>query len=155
MAAFSSLARALIAAFSSAVNPSFFLVGSLLSFRSCDNLREAVQPLQPRTDALEGIGHECASAGAADLLRRDELRLLEQPDVLLHPGQRHAEGLGQLADRRATGTEPFDDGAAGRVHQGLEGTIDGSGILNHQVHYNGCSQCGARPPRHARIAAQR
>ncbi len=35
--------------------------------------------------ALEGIGHECASAGTADLLRGDEVRLLEQPDVLLHP----------------------------------------------------------------------
>ena len=45
-----------------------------------DNLPEAVEPLQPRTDALEGIGHECASAGTADLLRGDEVRLLEQPD---------------------------------------------------------------------------
>ena len=67
----------------------------------------------------------------ADLLRRDELRLLEQPDVLLHTGQRHAEGLGELADRRAAGAEPFEDGAAGRVGEGCEGVVDGRLILNH------------------------
>ena len=61
----------------------------------------------------------------------DELRLLEQPDVLLHPGQRHAEGLGELADRRAAGAEPFEDGAAGRVGEGREGAVDGRRILNH------------------------
>ena len=52
-------------------------------------------------------------------------RLLEQPDVLLHPGQRHAEGLGELADRRTAGTEPFEDGAARRVGEGCEGAVDG------------------------------
>jgi hypothetical protein len=67
-AAFSSLARALIAAFSSAENPSFFLVGSSCSFRSFDDLREAVEPLQPRADALEGVGREHAPPDTADLL---------------------------------------------------------------------------------------
>jgi hypothetical protein len=61
---------------------------------------------------------------------RDELRLLEQPHVLRHAGQRHAEGLGELADGRAAGTEPFEDGAASRVAEGCEGAVDG-GILNH------------------------
>ncbi len=51
-------------------------------------------------------------------------RLLEQPDVLLHPRQRHAEGLGELADRRPAGTEPFEDGAAGRVGEGREREVD-------------------------------
>ena len=54
----------------------------------------------------------------------DELRLLEQPDVLLHPGQRHAEGLGELADRRAAGAEPFEHGAPGRVGEGRERAVD-------------------------------
>jgi hypothetical protein len=44
--------------------------------------------------------------------------------VLLHPGQRHAEGLGKLADRRPAGTEPFEDGAAGRVGEGCESEVD-------------------------------
>ena len=39
-----------------------------VSFRAFDDLREAVEPLQPRADALEGVGHERARAGAADLL---------------------------------------------------------------------------------------
>src|SRR5436309_8184812 len=81
------------------------------------------------------MGHECASAGTADLLRGDEVRLLEQPDVLLHPGQRHAEGLGELADRRAAAAEPFEHGAPGRVGERREGTVDGRGILNHWVQY--------------------
>ena len=54
----------------------------------------------------------------------DELRLLEQPDVLLHPRQRHAEGLGELADRRLAATEPLEHGAAGRVCEGRERTVD-------------------------------
>ena len=101
------------------------------SFRAFDDLREAVEPLQPRADALEGGGRERAPAGPADLLRRHELRLLEQPDVLLHPGQRHAERLGELADRRAARAEPFEDGAAGRVGEGCERAVDGRRILNH------------------------
>src|SRR5437899_11492048 len=104
---------------------------SSFSFRAFDDLREAVEPLQPRADALEGVGRKHAPADTADLLRRHELRLLEQPDVLLHPGQRDAEGLGELADRRAAGTEPFEDGAAGRVGESCKGVVDGRGILNH------------------------
>src|SRR5947207_185341 len=111
---------------------------SSISFRAFDDLREAVEPMQPRADALEGVGHEHARAGTAHLLRRDELRLLEQPDMLLHSGQRHAEGLGELADRRATGAEPFENGPASRVGEGCKGAVDGRGILNHWVHYNGC-----------------
>ena len=88
-------------------------------------VREAVEPLEPRADALEGIGHERASADAADLLGRDEFRLLEQPDVLLHPGQRHAERLGELADRRAARAEPLEHGAARGVGEGGEGEVDG------------------------------
>src|SRR5204862_7141047 len=109
---------------------------SLPPFRAFDNLGEAVEPLQPRADALEGIRHQRAPADAADLLRRYEFRFLEQPDVLLHPCQRHPERLGELADARAACAEPFEDGAAGRVGQGCEGAVGGRGILNHWVHYN-------------------
>src|SRR5881398_3109141 len=98
---------------------------SSVSFRAFDDLREAVEPLQPRADALESVGREHATADTADLLRRHELRLLEQLDVLLHPGQRHAETLGQLADRRPAATEAFEDGAAGRVGEGCESEVNG------------------------------
>src|SRR5207302_11135611 len=62
-AAFSSFARALIAAFSSAVNPwffcclRFFAVVLIVLLRPFDDLGEAVEPLQPRAYALEGAGH--------------------------------------------------------------------------------------------------
>src|SRR5439155_9197401 len=105
--------------------------GSSFSFRPFDDLGEAVEPLQPRADALERVGREHAPAYAADLLGGRELRLLEQPDMLLHPGQRHAEGLGELADRRAPGAEPFEHGAPGRVGEGREREVDGRWVLNH------------------------
>ena len=124
-------ARSFIAALSSGVNPFDFFCRALGSFRPFDDLREAVEPLQPRADALECVGHEHAAADTTDLLRRDELRLLEQPHVLPHSGQRHAEGLGELADRRAAGAEPFEDGAAVRVGEGCERAVDGRLILNH------------------------
>src|SRR5213596_3121334 len=98
---------------------------SSVSFRAFDDLREAVEALQPRADALEGVGREHAPADAADLLRRHELRLLEQPDVFLHPGQRHAEGLGELTDGRAAGAESFENGTAVRVGEGCERPVDG------------------------------
>src|SRR5207253_9893393 len=104
---------------------------SSVSFRAFDDLREAIEPLQPRADALKGVGRKHAPANTADLLRCHELRLLEEPNVLLHPGQRHAEGLGELADRRPAGTEPFEDGAAGGVGEGCESPGDGRRILNH------------------------
>src|SRR5207248_10426089 len=111
--------------------------GSSFSFRSFHDLREAVEPLQPRADALERVGREHAPAYAADLLRRHELRLLEQPDVLLHPGERHAEGLGELADRRAPGAQPFEGGAAGRVGGGCKSGVDGPLVMEHSVHWSG------------------
>src|SRR5436309_14064678 len=117
---------------------------SSVSFRAFDDLREAVEPLQPRADALEGVGREHAPADTADLLRGHELRVLEQPDVLLHSGQRHAEGLGELADRRAAGAEPFEDGAAGRVAEGCKRAVDGRRILNHKVHYSDFLRCLVR-----------
>jgi hypothetical protein len=38
--------------------------------------------------------------------------------------------LGELADRRAAGAEPFEDGTPGRVGEGRERAVDGC-ILNH------------------------
>jgi len=122
---FSSLARARIAAFFLG-RESFLLLGRAhrAPFVRSTTWAKRFEPLQPRADALEGVGHEHARASAADLLRRDELRLLEQPDVLRHPGQRHAERLGQFADRRAAAAEPFEDGAAGRVAESRESKVD-------------------------------
>jgi hypothetical protein len=64
------------------------------------------------------------------ILCRYELRLLEQADVLFHPGQRYAEGLATV-DGRSPGPEPFEDGAAGRVGEGCESAVNGRCILNH------------------------
>src|SRR6185437_1311129 len=94
----------------------------------------------------EGVRRERARAHPADLLRRHELGILEQPDVLLHPGQRHAEGLGKLADRRTAGTEPLEDCAAGRVGESCEGAVDGRWILNHSVQYSQTWRCDANRP---------
>ena len=87
--------------------------------------------LEIRVERVFDAPREHAPPGPADFFRRHQLRILEQPDVLLHPGQRHAERLGELADRRAAGAEPLEDGSAGRVGERCEGAVDGSGILNH------------------------
>src|SRR5205085_10550123 len=124
--------------------------------RTFDDVGEAIEPLQPGADALEGVGHERASPGTADLLRGDEVRILEQPDVLLHSSQRHAEGLGELADRRAARAEPFEHGAAGWVSEGCEGAVDGRRMLNHWVQYCRSSAAGApHPPRTSRTDPSR
>jgi hypothetical protein len=51
--------------------------------------------------------------------------------VLFHSGQGHAERLGESADRRAGGTELFEDSAAGRVSEGRESKVDSRSRLNH------------------------
>src|ERR1019366_9255363 len=68
------------------------------------------------------------------LLGGDELGLLEDPDVLLHPGQRHAEWLGELADRGAAAAEALEDQPSGGIGEGGKRPVDW-GILNHRVQY--------------------
>jgi class 3 adenylate cyclase len=87
--------------------------------------------------------------------------------VLLHPRQRHAEGLGELADCRGTGAESFENGPPRRVGEGRKGAVDGCGILNHWVHFSRleppsvvrdaslvlCATCGHENPDGARFCA--
>ena len=64
----------------------------------------------------------------------DELGLLEDSDVLLHPRQRHAERSGELADRRTAAPEALEDHPSGGVREGGERAVDRR-ILNHRVQY--------------------
>jgi hypothetical protein len=64
---------------------------SSVSFRAFDDLREAAEPLQPRADALEGRGRKHARADTADLVRRHELRVLEQRMCFFMPVSDMAE----------------------------------------------------------------
>ncbi len=57
------------------------------------------------------------------------------------------ERLGQLADRRLTTRQPFDDAAADRIRKSRERGVNRGGLIfNHQVKYRlrpaRCQECG-------------
>jgi hypothetical protein len=67
---------------------------------------------------------EPALAGTSDLLGRDEVGALEDPDVLLDPVERQPERLGELADRGRTADETLEDAAPRRVREGEERAVE-------------------------------
>ena len=83
------------------------------------------QPLLGRAQARRLDLH---GADTADLLRLHQPGGLEHLHVLDDRGQRHGERLRQLAHRRRAVAEPFDDGTAGRIGEGLEGVVEHRGI---------------------------
>src|SRR6266508_4054691 len=73
--------------------------------------------LDPLHRVLQAFGTEAAVPGPSDLLGRDQPRLLEDLDVLLHPGEGDAERLGQLADGRRPPGETDEDPPSRRIRQ--------------------------------------
>src|SRR6188474_258434 len=79
----------------------------LLPFQFLDNLVQLVEacvpelavPLDPRRLILQPPRPQPARPDATDLLRPHQPGLLQDPDVLLHPRQRHVETLGKGRDR--------------------------------------------------------
>src|SRR4051794_34671332 len=135
-----------------------------LSFRAFEELPEAIQTgvehLRVRHDPLlyviQAPRTEAAAPSPADLLGRHELGVLEDPYVLLQPGQRHPERLRQLADGGAPLTQTLEDAPARGVRERRKGLVELRLILNHVVQYTRASawvqaQLAAR--RHSRVAA--
>src|SRR5262245_49408894 len=77
----------------------FALIALLLACQFLDNLVQLVEafvpvlavPLEPGRLFLQSARPKLACAHAADLLRGDEPRLLQNADVLLHARERHTE----------------------------------------------------------------
>lgn len=62
---------------------------------------------------------------AADLFGSHEVGALEHLDVLLHAGEGHAEGVGELADGGVATAEALENAAARGVGHGREGIVEG------------------------------
>src|ERR1043166_8202290 len=82
-------------------------IALLLSGQLLDNLVLLLEtfvpvpaiPLEPRRLLLQSARAQPAPPPAADLLRGDEPRLLQNADVLLHARERHVELPGKVRDR--------------------------------------------------------
>src|SRR5258708_1442861 len=90
---------------------------------------EAVLPELPvEIDPLGRLAQLRRAQPAAPMLAvRDadeQVGLLEHLQMPRDGRQRNRERRGQLADRRFTGRQPYDDGAAHRIRQGGKGTVE-------------------------------
>ncbi|GBD46587.1 hypothetical protein HRbin41_01415 [bacterium HR41] len=105
---------------------------------------------------LEASRAKRAAAHAADLPGRHEPCILEDADVLPHPGDGHAEALGQVADRGIASSQVLEDSATISVREGGEGHVCLGVRLNHQVQSQRTrpGPCGGREQRGARCAAR-
>src|SRR6185295_6904029 len=116
----------------------------LLPFQFLDNFVQLVEACVPQLVValdpcrlfLESAQAELAGPHAADLLRGDEPRLLQDADVLLHARQGHVELLGKVRDGSVCTPELLQNAASGGIREGGERGIEaGPCILNHVVQY--------------------
>src|SRR6188768_3408141 len=95
----------------------------LLPFQFLDNLVQLVEPsipelavpLEPCRLLLQSAQAELAGSHAPDLLRRDEPRLLQDTDVLLHAREGHVELPGKVRDRSVCTPKLLQNAASGGV----------------------------------------
>jgi len=85
---------------------------------------ELAVPVEPCRCLVEAAGTESAGSNSANLLRRNELRVLQDAHVLPHAREGHVEGLGQIRDRRVGATQPLKDAAPGGVRECCEGGVE-------------------------------
>src|SRR5881397_4335046 len=139
--------------FRSTVVPFFMGAGSLsllasidllLPFQFLNNLVQLVEacvpelavPLDPCRLFLQSAQAEPAGPHAADLLRGDEPRLLQDADMLLHAREGHVELLGKVRDRSVGSSELLQNATPRGVRERGERSIkSGRHILNHMVQY--------------------
>src|SRR3954453_2559661 len=147
----STVVRSIVVVASAALRLSIDL---LLPSSLRDDLLQLVEPgvpqpallLDPRGLVLEAARAEPAGANASDLLGRHEPGLLEDPDVLAHAGEGHAERSGQIRDRRITPSQPLQDATPRGVREGRERGIESTAeILNHTVHFIPGFGTGCKP----------
>src|SRR5271155_1295492 len=114
----------------------------LLLFQFLNNFVQLVEasvpelavPLDPCRLFLQSAQAEPAGPHAPDLLRGDEPRLLQDPDVFLHAREGHAEFRGQVRDRSVRASELLQNAApCGVGEHGERGIEAGTRILNHVV----------------------
>src|SRR6188768_1442411 len=116
----------------------------LLPFQFLNNLVQFVEACVPELAVtldpcrlfLQSAEAELAGPHAPDLLRRDEPRLLQDADVLLHARQGHMELVGKVRDRSVCTPELLQNAASGGIRErGERGIEAGPAILNHMVQY--------------------
>src|SRR5262245_20828067 len=114
----------------------------LLSFQFLDNVFQLLEacvpepavPLEPCRLFLQSVRAELAGPHAPDLLRGDELGLLQDADVLHHAREGHLELLGEVRDRGVGTSELLQNAASGGIRErGERGIEAGLRILNHLV----------------------
>src|SRR6185437_8604423 len=92
--------------------------------------------LDPCCLFLQSADAEPAGPHAADLLRGDEARLLQDAYMFLHAREGHVKPLGERRDRSVRTPELLQNAASGgvreRAERGIEVALD---ILNHMVQY--------------------
>src|SRR4051794_6823286 len=107
---------------------SFFLLASirlLLLFQFVDDPVQLIEACCPELlELLDPCGRLFQSSRAnpagpytPDLLRDDEPRLLQDPDMLFHAREGHVEPLGQVCDRRLRTPELLQDATPRNVGQ--------------------------------------
>src|SRR4051794_11032099 len=80
--------------------------------------------LDPVDGGVQGMSFQVAGPELRLPTAGDQTRAFEHLQVLGDPRQAEVERLGQLVDRRVSGREPGDDGAAGRVGERGEGGVE-------------------------------
>src|SRR3954453_7588845 len=117
-------------------------IGRLLLFQFLDDLVQRVETggpepavfLDPGCLFRQSAEAELAGPHASDLLRRDQPRLLQDADVLLHAREGHVELVCKLRDRSIPIPELLQNAASRGVRERGEENIEaGCRKLNHVV----------------------
>ena len=97
---------------------------------------ELAVALDPGRRIAHGRRHELAVVNATVPVPREQARPFQHLQVFRDRRERHLEGPREFAHARlGLEREPGEDRPAGRIRQGSEGRIEGSGIVNHLVNY--------------------
>src|SRR5262245_18011448 len=97
------------------------------------NLPPLPVDFEPSDLVGQAVRAESAGSHAPDLFRGDEPGVFQDPHVLLHARQRHAELVGEARDRCVRASQLHKNTAAGDVRQRGKGGIETGVILNHVV----------------------
>jgi hypothetical protein len=95
---------------------------------------EFLVALQPRERGLQCTAFELTAHHAAGLFSLDEPRILQNAQMLDESRQRHAERLGQLADRAVAVPELGEHGTPSGIGERTEDRVEPlARIVNHKV----------------------
>src|SRR6516165_7057299 len=93
--------------------------------------------LQPVLHLVQPRRAELAAAHPPHFARAGEPGLLQHGEMLQHRRHGHLQRLRQLAHRGRAAREALQHGAASRVGEGLEGEVEGGGLVKHGLNYKG------------------